>query len=119
MLGVIMFSKSFNPDKEKDQIVWGIRVQTIVKRNWMLLARVINVPVSRLVAFVLQDWMEKNGALLKEKEGRYRLSQMIFRKDKSISHKAPSKITNQPSDERDEENDGESDEENDEPSQPV
>lgn len=97
-----MSSTPFDSNKETGEIVWGIRVPTMLKRNWMSLAGIIRVPANRLVAFVLEDWFKKNVAIFREKEGRYALSQLILRQDQSASRKAVPKNTSQPFDENNE-----------------
>ena len=93
----------FDPNKETaGEIVWGIRVQRTLKRHWMSLAGIIGVPANRLVAYVLEDWFKKNIELFSEKEGRYRLSQLILRQDQSASRKVVPKNAGQPFDESDE-----------------
>lgn len=67
-----MSSAPFDSNKEIGEIVWGMRVPTVLKRHWMSLAGIIGVPANRLVAFVLEDWFKKNVEVFREKEGRYR-----------------------------------------------
>lgn len=97
-----MSSAPFDSNKETGEIVWGIRVPTVLKRNWMSLAGIIGVPVNRLVAFVLEDWFKKNVEVFREKEGRYRLSHLILRQDQSASRKGAPKNASQPFEESDE-----------------
>ena len=90
----------FDPNKETaGEIVWGIRVQRTLKRQWMSLAGIIGVPASRLVAYVLEDWFKKSIELFSEKEGRYRLSQLVLRQDQSAIRKIVPDIASEPSDE--------------------
>lgn len=97
-----MSNAPFDSNKETGEIVWGIRVPTVLKRKWMSLAGIIGVPANRLVAFVLEDWFRKNVAVLREKEGRYRLSQLILRQDQNASGKVVPKNASQPFDENNE-----------------
>ena len=92
----------FDSNKETGEIVWGIRVPTVLKRDWMSLAGIIGVPANRLVAFVLEDWFKKNVAVLREKEGRYRLSQLVLCQDQSVSDRVVLKNASQPFDENNE-----------------
>ena len=92
----------FDSNKETGEIVWGIRVPTVLKRDWMSLAGIIGVPANRLVAFVLEDWFKKNVAVFREKEGRYALSQLILRQDQSASGRVLPKNASQPFDENNE-----------------
>ena len=99
-----MPSTPFDSNKETGEIVWGIRVPTVLKRDWMSLAGIIGVPANRLVAFVLEDWFKKNVAVFREKEGGYRLSQLVLRQDQSASRKVIPKSASQPFDENNEAN---------------
>jgi len=90
----------FDPNKETaGEIVWGIRVQKTLKRQWMSLAGIIGVSASRLVAYVLEDWFKKNIELFSEKEGRYRLSQLVLRQDQNAIRKIVPDIASELSDE--------------------
>jgi len=78
-----MSSTPFHSNKETGEIVWGIRVPTMLKRNWMSLAGIIRVPVSWPVLFVLDDWLKTNAAVFKSEKGRQALSQLILQQNQS------------------------------------
>ena len=58
-------------------IVWGIRIPKEIKNRWLLLSIITRLPVNRLVAYALQDWLTKYSRILTDESSRNRLAEHI------------------------------------------
>ena len=61
------------------EIVWGIRVAPSVRSRWKALAKALGIPVGRLVAYVLAEWLRRNWVLVTSDAGRVALAKAIAR----------------------------------------
>ena len=69
------------------QVVWGIRVPLTVKNQWSLFGAYLRVPMSLLVPYVLNEWVETNKEILAEPASRDVLAAKIMNSQRPMKRR--------------------------------